>query len=55
MPLILGKSRHLVPRGVKVIKPISDTEKRCADMVTEIAKSFGLQSKKLKPKKMIIR
>lgn len=55
MPVILGKSRPLVPRGVKVIKPISETEKKCTALVTEIAKSFGLQSKKMKPKKIIFR
>jgi hypothetical protein len=55
MPVIVGKSRPLVPRGVKVIKVISSPEKKYTDLAIDIAKSFGQQSKKLKPKKIIIR
>jgi hypothetical protein len=55
MPVILGKSRPLVPRGVKVIKHVGSAETNAIKLTTEIAKAFGQQSKKLKPKKIIFR
>lgn len=55
MGIILGKSKALVPRNVKVIKHICHPESNAVKMVTEIAKSFGQQSKKIKPKKIIFR
>lgn len=55
MPVIVGKSRPLKPVGVKVIKHTNDIEKKYTEMVVGIAKEFGQQSKKLKPKKIIIR
>ena len=55
MSLILGKSKALIPKGIKEIRHIGSTEKRAIEMTKAIAKSFGLQSKKMKPKKMIIR
>lgn len=55
MGLILGKSKPLVPRGVKVIKVVGHPEQKYTEMVTNIAKQFGQQSKKVKPKKVIFR
>ena len=55
MGLILGKSKALKPNGVKVIKHVSHPEANAIKMVTEIAKTFGQQSKKWKPKKIILR
>ncbi len=55
MPLILGKSRPLVPRNVKVIKVTSDPQKTAISVAKQIAKDFGQISKKMKPKKFILR
>jgi hypothetical protein len=55
MGLVLGKSKALVPKGVKVIKHMGSAEQAAIRLTTEIAKSFGLQSKKMKPKKIIFR
>lgn len=55
MPLILGKSKALVPKNVKVIKHIGHPEKQAISVATQIAKEFGQISKKMKPKKIIIR
>lgn len=55
MTLILGKSKALKPNGVKVIKHVGEMEKKAIAMTTKIAKDFGLQSKQLKPKKIIFR
>ena len=55
MGLVLGKSKALVPKGVKVIKHVGHPENNAVKMVTEIAKAFGQQSKKTKPKKIILR
>jgi len=55
MPIILGKSKPLVPRNVKVIKHVGHPEANAIKLTTEIAKAFGQQSKKMKPKKIIIR
>ena len=55
MTLIIGKSKPLVPRGVKVIKHIGHPEQKAIEITKQIAKSFGDQSKKMKPKKIIIR
>lgn len=55
MVLVLGKSKALVPKNVKVIKHVGQPEANAIKLTTEIAKSFGQQSKKMKPKKIIIR
>lgn len=55
MPVILGKSKALVPRGIKEIKYIGHIEKKATDMAVRIAKEFGEQSKKIKPKKVFFR
>lgn len=55
MPVILGKSRPLTPKGIKEIKVMSHIEKRGIKLVEDIAKSFGQQSKKMKPKKIFYR
>ncbi len=55
MGLILGKSKALVPKNVKVIKHTGHPEANAIKMVTGIAKAFGQQSKKSKPKKIILR
>lgn len=55
MGLVLGKSKALVPKGIKEIRHVGYTEKRAIELTKEIAKSFGLQSKKMKPKKIIMR
>lgn len=55
MGLILGKSKALVPKGIKIIKHTGSAEKSSIKLATDIAKSFGLQSKKMKPKKIIMR
>ncbi len=52
MPLIINKSRVLKPKEGKVIKHVANPEKKVIDMVKSIAKDFGKQSKKHKPKKM---
>ncbi len=55
MPLILGKSKVLKPKEVKYIKYIGHPERKGIEMANQIAKDFGLQSKKMKPKKIIFR
>ena len=55
MGLILGKSKALVPKGVKVIKHVGHPEANAIKLTTDIAKAFGQQSKKIKPKKIILR
>lgn len=55
MGLVLGKSKALVPKNVKVIKHIGHPEANAIKLVTKIAKDFGQQSIKVKPKKMIFR
>lgn len=55
MGVILGKSKALVPKNVKVIKHVGSAEQNSIKLATDIAKSFGLQSKKQKPIKIIIR
>ncbi len=55
MGLILGKSKALVPKGIKEIRHKGSLEQNAIDMTRKIAKDFGLQSKKTKPKKIIIR
>lgn len=54
MGLVLGKSKALVPKDVKIIKHIGHPEKKYTEMVTKIAKEFGQVSKKMKPKKLPI-
>jgi hypothetical protein len=53
MGLILGKSKALVPKGIKEIKVSVSPEKKAIELTKNIAKSFGKQSKKIKPKKII--
>ncbi len=55
MGLVLGKSKALVPKKGKIIKHISNPEANAIKLTTEIAKSFGQQAKKMKPKKFILR
>jgi hypothetical protein len=55
MGVILGKSRALKPKPMKEIKYSGHAEKKATQMAVDIAKQFGLQSKKLKPKKMYFR
>jgi hypothetical protein len=55
MPLILNKAKSLIPKTGKEIRYISHIEKKSIEMVKNIAKQFGEQSKKNKPKKMILR
>jgi hypothetical protein len=55
MPIILGKSKALKPKGIKEIRVLVHPEKTAIEVAKQIAKSFGEQSKKLKPKKFIIR
>ena len=55
MPIILNKSKMLKPNNGKEIRYISNIEKKGIDMVKNIAKEFGQQSKKNKPKKMFFR
>jgi hypothetical protein len=55
MGVILGKSRPLVPRPMKEIRYIGHPERKATQMAYEIAKQFGIQSKKAKPKKIILR
>ncbi|HMG16379.1 MAG TPA: hypothetical protein VK590_13070 [Saprospiraceae bacterium] len=54
MPVILGKSRPLTSKGVKEIRHMGNPEKRAIELTKQIAKEFGQQSKKMKPKKIII-
>lgn len=55
MPVILNKSKFLSPRFTKEIKYIGLIEKKALNMARAIAKDFGIQSKKQKPKKTIFR
>lgn len=55
MGVILGKSKALKPKPMKEIRYIGHPERKATQMAVEIAKSFGQQSKKMKPKKMFIR
>lgn len=55
MGVILGKSKALVPRPMKEIRHVGSVEKKVTEMVVNIAKQFGQQSKKVKPKKIILR
>jgi hypothetical protein len=55
MGIILGKSRPLVPRPMKEIRYIGHPERKATQMAHEIAKQFGIQSKKAKPKKIMVR
>lgn len=55
MALILNKSRMLKPNNGKEIRYISHVEQKGIDMVKNIAKQFGEQAKKNKPKKMKLR
>lgn len=55
MTLIINKSRALKPKIGKIIKHVSHLEQKGIDMVKSIAKEFGQQSKKNKPKKMYFR
>lgn len=52
MGIILGKSKPLTSKGIKEIRYIGNHEKRAIEMVTNIAKEFGEQSKKQKKKKI---
>lgn len=52
MSLIINKSKALKPKEGKVIKHVSHLEKKGIEMVKSIAKEFGQQSKKNKPKKI---
>lgn len=55
MGIVLGKSKALMPKKVKEIRYIGHPERKYTEMAIEIAKDFGHQSKKMKPKKIIIR
>jgi len=55
MGLVLGKSKALVPKPMKVIKHVGCAEKNAIKITTEIAKAFGQVSKKMKPKKIYFR
>lgn len=55
MTMIINKSKILKPNGGKEIRYISHMEKKGIDMVKSIAKQFGLESKKQKPKKILFR
>jgi hypothetical protein len=55
MPLILGKSKTLRPNNPKEIRYVGSPENKAIQLTKEIARQFGLQSKKVKPKKFILR
>lgn len=55
MGIILGKSRALKPNATKEIRYVSPVEKKVIDMAKNIAKDFGVVSKKMKKSKIIIR
>jgi hypothetical protein len=55
MPVILGKSKALVPKGTKEIRHVFHPERKATDLAIKIAKDFGQQSKKMKPKKIFFR
>ncbi len=53
MTLIIGKSKPLVPKDVKIIKYTGHTEQKAIEMTKQIAKDFGEQSKRNPPKKRL--
>lgn len=55
MTLVLGKSKALVPKGIREIRAKINPEKRAIELTRQIAQSFGEQSKKMKPKKFLFR
>jgi hypothetical protein len=55
MGIVLNRGKFLVPKKMKEIKYISHAEKNALQIAMDIAKKFGEQSKKQKPKKIIIR
>lgn len=55
MGVVLGKSKALVPKGIKEIRYVGHPERKATEMAYKIAKEFGHQSKKMKPKKIILR
>lgn len=55
MPLILGKSKALVPKNMREIRVVCSPEKKAIELTKQIAKSFGEQSKKMKVKKFLFR
>ena len=55
MGVVLGKSKSLTPKPMKEIRYLGHPEKNAIKLTTDIAKSFGAQSKKAKPKKIILR
>lgn len=55
MPLVLGKSTSLRPgKGIREIR-YKNVEKNGIEIAKGIAKEFGKQSKKMKPKKFVLR
>ena len=55
MPLILGKCMALKPgKGIREIR-YRNVEKNGIELAKGIAKEFGKQSKKMKPKKFLMR
>lgn len=55
MVLIINKAKSLIKKEGKEIRYISHVESKGIEMVKNIAKQFGEQSKKNKPKKMYFR
>jgi hypothetical protein len=55
MSLIINKSKSLKPKQGKEIRYISHVEQKGIELVKSIAKQFGEQSKKNKPKKIYFR
>lgn len=55
MSLVINKAKSLIKKDGKEIRYISYVEKKGIEMVKSIAKQFGEQSKKNKPKKMYFR
>ncbi len=55
MGLVLGKSTALKPgKGIREIR-YRNVEKNGIQLATKIARDFGKQSRKMKPKKMLFR
>jgi hypothetical protein len=55
MPVILGKSKSLKPgEGIREIR-YRNVEQNGIELAKNIAREFGQQSKKMKPKKFLIR
>lgn len=52
MGVVLGKSKSLTPKGVREIRHVGNIEKKGIELFKNIAKQFGEQSKKNKPKKL---